>query len=634
MTFPFSESDLASFVQQSKLLAERADVERELESVQLRSLTEGEITRLASQGNSAEDWGRVRVTKDFRTKSIFGSRFEGDVTLGRLVEDEQSASGLPSGIYHSTLSDCVIGTGARVARCDRLSRYVISPGASIDGARRIGIRGDSTDFGNSLELFREELFSRRLRVVAELGFDWAAWIVGPESAEGEALERAHAYNRAADLFAAAIRSPRGFVGRGARITTAGIIENCWIGGGVEIDGAGYLRDSTIWSAPGEPTLIRDGANMHNGLVGPGCTIENACSIERSILFEHVFVGTHAVVKNSAVGPNTRLAEGETNDCLLGPYSTSIHQGLILAAWWPEGKGNIAYGSNVGSNHTGRAPDQEIFPGEGVFFGLGCNIKLPSNFREAPYTILATGIDALPQKVSFPFSVILAPDRPHEGVSPALNEIRPGWALIHNAYGLERQERQLFARNKARRTRVQPAIFRPDLLALVESALERLNSAPPSKAGLFLERNMPGLGKNFMIEEARVEAIRAYEIGLRLGAAHCLIRELARCARQEEGNSSPAIPDAGLTRWAGRLLKTEDPAEMIQSALAAETEWARLIRDSKQKDAKRGRAILDDYEQRHFIGDFDPVIVAVEQDLERHHVRADKYLALMTRAAAR
>ena len=70
--------------------------------------------------------------------------------------------------------------------------------------------------------------------------------------------------------------------------------------------------------------------------------------------------------------------------------------LLLLAIWFEGKGNIGYGANIGSNHTGRLPDQESIPGEGVFFGLGCSIKYPCNLRNAPYSIIASGVVTLPE----------------------------------------------------------------------------------------------------------------------------------------------------------------------------------------------------------------------------------------------
>ena len=104
-------------------------------------------------------------------------------------------------------------------------------------------------------------------------------------------------------------------------------------------------------------------------------------------------------------------------------------GLRVAIWY-KGKGNIGYGANIGSNHTGRLPDQELIPGEGLFFGLGCNIKYPCNFSNAPYSLIASGITTLPQvcslppshvqKVEMPFSLINKPSTNYEGVSPAYN----------------------------------------------------------------------------------------------------------------------------------------------------------------------------------------------------------------------
>lgn len=90
------------------------------------------------------------------------------------------------------------------------------------------------------------------------------------------------------------------------------------------------------------------------------------------------------------------------------------------AIWFEGKGNIGYGANVGSNHTGRLPDQECLPGEGTFFGLGCNIKYPCNLSDSPYSIIASGITMLPQRLTYPFSLVNRPTQVHEGISPAFN----------------------------------------------------------------------------------------------------------------------------------------------------------------------------------------------------------------------
>lgn len=98
-----------------------------------------------------------------------------------------------------------------------------------------------------------------------------------------------------------------------------------------------------------------------------------------------------------------------------------------AAYWPEGRGNVGYGANVGSNHTGKAPDQELWPGEGVFFGLGTSIKFPANFTRSPYSLVATGVVSLPQKMEMPFSLVNVPDRTLPELSPAFNQVFPGCA---------------------------------------------------------------------------------------------------------------------------------------------------------------------------------------------------------------
>ena len=72
--------------------------------------------------------------------------------------------------------------------------------------------------------------------------------------------------------------------------------------------------------------------------------------------------------SSVLGSFTTVAEGEVSSSLVGPFVGFSHQSLLVAAFWPAGRGNIGYGANVGSNHTGKRNDQELWAGEGVFYG--------------------------------------------------------------------------------------------------------------------------------------------------------------------------------------------------------------------------------------------------------------------------
>src|SRR5204863_1680447 len=108
-------------------------------------------------------------------------------------------------------------------------------------------------------------------------------------------------------------------------------------------------------------------------------------VENSVLAEQVHVERHAKVSGSYLGPNTAVAQGEVSASLLGPFVAAHHQSLLIAVFWPDGKGNVSHAAGVGCNHTSRAPDQECRPGEGMFVGLGVSVKFPADFRRAPYT---------------------------------------------------------------------------------------------------------------------------------------------------------------------------------------------------------------------------------------------------------
>ena len=141
----------------------------------------------------------------------------------------------------------------------------------------------------------------------------------------------------------------------------------------------------------------------------------------------------ARVAQSVLAPDSSVAGGECHHSLLGPFVGFHHQSLLIAAVWPLGRGNVAYGANVGANHTGRVNDQECWPGEGVFFGLGSLVKFPCNLLESPYSILVPGTVLSPQKISYPFSLISA----GPGDRMECSSIKPGWVLYGNPYMVDR-----------------------------------------------------------------------------------------------------------------------------------------------------------------------------------------------------
>jgi len=336
-------------------------------------------------------------------------------------------------------------------------------------------------------------------------------------------------------------------------------------------------------------------------------------VEGSVVDEAATVERHGKLTASLLGPNSALAGGEITASLAGPFTAAHHQSLLIAAWWPSGRGNLGYGANVGSNHTSRLPDQEIRPGEGMFFGLGCSVKFPSDFRSAPWSILATGVTTLPQRVAFPFSLICEPFEARTDVPPAFGQIIPAWVLAQSFYSVVRNDRKIRGRNRAPGWRDDRGILRGETADLMEAAADALSAAVP--APIHLERSLPGLGCNFLLEEDRLSAIGTYRF-------HALFHAMRRLAdllgggagflRLMEGPPVDADWDRCRKRI-GALHPGEGPDVLLARLGSMWSTLAEEVAGSRTRDDSRGARIVEDYPLFHRPAAEDPVIAAFRAD---------------------
>ena len=276
-----------------------------------------------------------------------------------------------------------------------------------------------------------------------------------------------------------------------------------------------------------------------------------------------------------------------------------HHSLLIAALWPDGCGNLGYGANVGSNHTGRMPDQEVMPGLGMFFGLGVNIKFPANYRESPFTLVATGLTTLPQRLKFPFSLIKPGDPQLMNVPPRLNEIVPGWNYAKNAYALDRNLYKYSLRGKGVVPSAFYSIFNADTVRYVCDAYQRLQVS--DVRDIYTKEHIDGLGENFMRERVRQQAMKTYREYLERYALEQIItlvvndtslqtqpvKELRRMATNE------------LNKDAMRLVNLPDTfEELLKRYRQLEKDWFERVTHGLDKDNDRGRKIFDDYDDAH------------------------------------
>jgi hypothetical protein len=421
----------------------------------------------------------------------------------------------------------------------------------------------------------------------------------------ERIVRNVGYMAAVAKYVARAFSRRGIVERRAVVRDTPRVHNTYLGAHAQVDGATLLADCTLLSGEDEPARVESGACVTNSLLQWGSRVATLAVVDRSVLTEYSSVERHGKVSGSLLGPNTAVAGGEVTASLLGPFVNCRHQALLIATLWPEGRGNVAYGANVGSNHTSRAPDQEFRPGEGAFLGLGVNIQFPADFSRAPYTVLACGVTTLPQRVTFPFSLVNSPSVRPPGIPPAYNEIIPAWQLTDNLFALRRAEEKHRARNKARRERFRFEVFRADTVDLMRDACRRLEEVRTPRE-FYTGDDIEGLGKNFLREARRKQAVAAYRFFTRYYALLGLKDRVQTvlCSEDPSALGGLLATPAEEQPWEHqrRVLTGElgvnDVGSGLSQLLGVQEKVAQDVERSKARDDERGPRIIEGYSEAH------------------------------------
>ena len=589
-----------------------------------RPLSYGERLCLESQGNLCADWSRVRVESDAGMETIRNNWFEGDVLIAGFHGEWRGPDGRawPAGMANCRVLDAIIGN-ACLYHIARLERQVIEDGAVLVGLGEMDCPAATLFSMGSAIHPGTEAGTRSVWIWDTLTLDDCM------AALSLTADAQMAFQQKLSNALEPLRSKFGYVGKGAAVLHARHVHSSWIGPGTLITGASLIREAAFLSTPEERCVVAEEGWIEHSLLQPGARVESSGKVSSSVLLEHSSVAWGGMVFQSVVGPNTQVNKGEMSTSIVGPFVGFHHQSLLISAIWPEGRGNIAYGANVGSNHTGKKPDQEIRPGEGNFFGLGCSIKFPANYEDSPYSIIATGVSALPQRLAFPFSLINQPLSSFPELGPAINEIVPGWMWSDNGYSLVRRSYKFEASNEARRHDFTVdagstwktgffagRIFAVGLARKVLKARQFLRAAPADKP-YYLESEIPGLGKNFLRNKIRDRALAAYEDYL----VFFLMRtytDRPQSAWNPEWHELTAAIARELS--AGSDMKAWLDAQRARIPALHETLLASLLRDDK-----RGRQVFDDYADFHAPAEEDGAMARLETDLAELDQRLTAFL---------
>jgi hypothetical protein len=599
--------DKSELMEAAKLVNKRRD---NVLGLLLRALTREEIALMEDRGCRADDWTQVQVAQDFDAFRVRRSHFKGHCILGRFTGDVEVIPGitLPTGIYDCTLINCQVGNDCLLENVRFAANVIVEHQAVLFDVGSITCSGNARfGCGQALKVACE-IGGRELPLWAEVTVDEAAVIVR-ERADAAGQQ---AVRDAVEKYAKSIASPVTWVRRHAKIRHTERLHDCYVGNSAMIDHALDLSNLAVLSTADEPTSVGGGAAVSDAVLQWGVAVAGNGIVRQSVLLEHSAVDEHATVIQSLIGPNTSITKGEVTASLVGPFVGFHHQSLLIAAYWPEGKGNVAYGAMVGSNHTSRAPDQEIWPGEGTFFGLGCAIRFPTDFSEAPYSVVGMGTSTLPQKMRFPFSLIMVPadplDESASHVPRAYNELIPAWGLHANAYGLVRTELKFAQRDRAKRHVIDYKVLRPSIMRLVKKAYDRLRAVKKINT-VYLEEDIDGIGKNFLRESTRLEAIEFYSRAMKRYALRVLLAE-------REGNVQIPGSSELAHELADELMSKSDGNERLRLLVEIERANAELVQASKSRDDARGERIIPGYAAAHTPAGQDLVIKSAWERVEK------------------
>jgi hypothetical protein len=525
------------------------------------SLSTDQVEKLVLQGCSSVEWSRVKATQHSDLGLVSNCRFEGDVRIH-----------IPAGrLSDTTFNNCSIEGPLTVRSCSAISSMTLLPDARIEFCGSVQWKS-APEVLDSCISAGVETGERDVPIIPHFDHNDVAFL-------GTAAGRVEA-DRFKFLQKEIGSRLQGVVSRGAVVSNCSCVLNSVVLAGATITNATAVRGSILM----EGASVQDGALVKNSVLQWNSSVDSFAIVESSIVGECAVAERHGKLTRSFLGADSVLGEGEVTASVVGPLTGIHHQSLLIAAMWPGGCGNVGYGANIGSNHTSRLPDQEIRPGTGQFFGLSTSVKFPADFSRSPFTVVATGITTLPQRVSFPFSLITLPRKRPSDVPDGWCRLVPGWMLSDNLYSILRNQWKYGNRLKAIHTEVETTVFSEEVLEMVFDARQRLKSSSGAE--------VPGAGKNYITEEDRLKGIEIY-------------RKCLRAAELWKKHNSAS-------------LSSSETGEMLDLLGYART----AAITSREKDYRRGRRIIDDYadvrtpiEEEEFMKILEAFFTGTASDLE-------------------
>jgi len=184
-------------------------------------------------------------------------------------------------------------------------------------------------------------------------------------------------------------------------------------------------------------------------------------------------------------------------------------------------------------------------------------------------------------------------------------------LSDNIFSIKRNEGKYIKRNNAKRTQFVFEVFRPDIVDLMIEARKRLSSVPavpavPSVPLVYTDKDIKGLGKNYMFEESRKSGITAYTFYIKYYALKGFVRKLKELVTAKKTSQIAKVitTQTACKRWEHEraVLQAEfterDIPVLLQQFADMTIKIAQDVEESKAKDDHRGVRVIPDYAEAH------------------------------------
>lgn len=638
---------------------------RALEALEIRALE-------ANRVRAVDGWQRIYVPTGFGMQDIdriFNVRLYGTVVLGRL---RGTAAFDPSGIFlqsrveNTDLRDMVLGNDVLIQFNTLLERYVVGDRAVITHNRSV-IADKGTTFGIGVSIpVGPETGGRAFKAYPEMLFeDVMRLVISPRDAQRAEYEAEHA------KYMEAAKGDYGYIGAGAIVSGNGIARNLFVAdGGVVVETSRVENLILLGEGTGSEQSRVEGAGevlnvmAQQGVeIGPQAVVIATDAKSSGVLMLEHSHADGALIQDSVIAPNSGAGRGsgEVTSAVMGPFTGMHHSSLLIAAVLP-GMGNLGAEVAVHSNHTSRQPSEEFWGGEGDFYGLNTSYSGTTNLQDAPYSIWAK-VNALAQVMRMPFSLVQEPTITIPGSSPGFMQITPGWVWSDNAYAIMRNEGKYAKRDKAKKHKLglgdlqrRPyEVLRPSIVNKMIRARDAVRSVDVSKARrgviatedpnkpriveYYTEKEIPGLGKNFMVERSRAKAEETYNFMIRYYALRGLyeeVKKLEATGRLDQVAALVSTPSQD-PRWEHerRTLLTELPGVSVADGLRQFAEMQATlqsrVRFSRNKDNERGEEYLPGYNEAHDPADDDSFVKQITAETETVRNDVDRIAAALPQA---